>query len=192
MKYILSKRIFENQSELNKQSPLLDLSDNVDYELIGLIESLIPNGGKILEISCGNGSDALELSQRGYDISATEYNQQYADFVGQKINCIKHDTRNKFPFTDNSFDLVYSRLGLHYFSEPELESIFEDISRITKGYLVFTVKLVNDIQTGKTIFNKETWEDLVSNEFEIVSSEVKEGILYDNQSKWLEIVAKKV
>lgn len=192
MKYILSKRIFENQSELNKQSPLLDLSDNVDYELIGLIESLIPNGGKILEISCGNGADALELSQRGYDISATEYNQQYADFVGQKINCIKHDTRNKFPFTDNSFDLVYSRLGLHYFSEPELESIFEDISRITKGYLVFTVKLVNDIQTGKTIFNKETWEDLVSNEFEIVSSEVKEGILYDNQSKWLEIVAKKV
>lgn len=191
MKYILSKRIFENQSELNKQSPLLDLSDNVDYELIGLIESLIPNGGKILEISCGNGADALELSQRGYDISATEYNQQYADFVGQKINCIKHDTRNKFPFTDNSFDLVYSRLGLHYFSEPELESIFEDISRITKGYLVFTVKLVNDIQTGKTIFNKETWEDLVSNEFEIVSSEVKEGILYDNQSKWLEIVAKK-
>lgn len=191
MKYILSKRIFENQSELNKQSPLLDLSDNVDYELIGLIESLIPNGSKILEISCGNGADALELSQRGYDISATEYNQQYADFVGQKINCIKHDTRNKFPFTDNSFDLVYSRLGLHYFSEPELESIFEDISRITKGYLVFTVKLVNDIQTGKTIFNKETWEDLVSNEFEIVSSEVKEGILYDNQSKWLEIVAKK-
>ena len=55
----------------------------------------------------------------------------------------------------------------------------------------FTVKLVNDIQTGKTIFNKETWEYLVSNEFEIVSSEVKEGILYDNQSKWLEIVAKK-
>lgn len=191
MKYILSKRIFENQSELNKQSPLLDLSDNVDYELIGLIESLMPNGGKILEISCGNGADALELSQRGYDISATEYNQQYADFVGQKINCIKHDTRNKFPFTDSSFDLVYSRLGLHYFSEPELEGIFGDISRITKGYLVFTVKLVNDIQTGKTIFNKETWEDLVSNEFEIVSSEVKEGILYDNQSKWLEIVAKK-
>ena len=191
MKHLLTRKIFENQEELNKQSPLLKLEDNVDYELIEKIQSLI-SSGTILEISWGNGADALELLKRGYVVFGTENNQQYADHVNQKINCVKHDTRNKFPFPDNSFDLVYSRLGLHYFSESELKGIFKDISRITNKYLVFTVKLVNDIQTGKTIFNKETWEDLVSNEFEIVSSEVKEGILYDNQSKWLEIVAKKV
>lgn len=192
MKYILSKKIFENQSDLNKQSPLLKLRDNVDYELIKLIESLLPNKGTILEISCGNGADALELLKRGYVVFGTENNQKYADFVNQKIDCIKHDTRNKFPYDDNSFDLVYSRLGLHYFTEEELKSIFEDISRITKEYLVFTVKLVNDIQTGKTIFNKETWERLVSKDFKIVSSNIKEGILYDNQSKWLEMVVKKL
>jgi SAM-dependent methyltransferase len=190
MKHLLTRKIFENQEELNKQSPLLKLEDNVDYELIEKIQSLI-SSGTILEISCGNGADALELLKRGYVVFGTENNQQYADHVNQKINCVKHDTRNKFPFPDNSFDLVYSRLGLHYFSESELQSIFKEISRITKEYLVFTVKLVNDIKTGKTIFDKETWENLVSEEFKIVSSEVKEGILYDNQSKWLEIVAKK-
>ncbi len=192
MKYILSKKIFENQSDLNKQSPLLKLSDNVDYELINLIESLLPKKGTILEISCGNGADALELLKRGYVVFGTENNQQYADHVNQKIDCIKHDTRNRFPYDDNSFDLVYSRLGLHYFTEEELKSIFEDISRITKEYLVFTVKLVNDIQTGKTIFNKETWERLVLKDFKIISSNIKEGILYDNQSKWLEMVVKKL
>jgi SAM-dependent methyltransferase len=191
MKHLLTRKIFENQEELNKQSPLLKLEDNVDYELIEKIQSLI-SSGTILEISCGNGADALELLKRGYVVFGTENNQQYADHVNQKINCVKHDTRNKFPFPDNSFDLVYSRLGLHYFSESELQSIFKEISRITKEYLVFTVKLVNDIKTGKTIFDKETWENLVSEEFKIVSSEVKEGILYDNQSKWLEMVARKI
>lgn len=190
MKYLLTRKIFENQEELNRQSPLLKLEDNVDIELIEKIQSLI-SSGNILEISCGNGADALELLKRGYIVFGTENNQQYADHVNQKINCVKHDTRNKFPFPDNSFDLVYSRLGLHYFSESELKDIFKDISRITNEYLVFTVKLVNDIKTGKNILTKETWETLVSEEFEIISSIEKEGILYDNQSKWLEIVAKK-
>lgn len=87
--------------------------------------------------------------------------------------------------------MVYSRLGLHYFSVDELKNIFDEISRISKKYLVFTVKLVNDIPTGKVIFNEDTWRDLVSDKFEILESSVKEGILYNNQSKWLEIIAKK-
>ena len=103
---------------------------NADIELIEKIQSLI-SSGNILEISCGNGADALELLKRGYVVFGTENNQQYADHVNQKINCVKHDTKNKFPFPDNSFDLVYSRLGLHYFSESELQSIFKDISKQT-------------------------------------------------------------
>jgi len=191
MKYLQTRKIFENQEELNRQAPLLSLDGNADINLIEKIESLI-SSGSILEISCGNGADALELLKRGYVVFGTENNKQYADHVNKKINCVKHNTKNKFPFPDNSFDLVYSRLGLHYFSESELQSIFKDISRITKEYLVFTVKLVNDdIKTGKTIFTKEIWETLVSDEFEIISSTVREGILYDNQSKWLEMVVKK-
>ena len=104
---------------------------------------------------------------------------------------IKHDTKEKFPFRNDSFDLVYSRLGLHYFSIDELRNIFDEISRISKNYLVFTVKLINDIPTGKVILNEDTWKELVSDKFEILEADVKEGILYDNQSKWLEIIAKK-
>ena len=99
--------------------------------------------------------------------------------------------RKKFPFGDNEFDLIYSRLGLHYFTQEELKEIFKELNRLTNKYLVFTVKLVNDIPTGKVIFTEDTWKDLVSEEFKIISAEVKEGILYNNQSKWLEIIAEK-
>ena len=186
MRYLKTFTLFENTSVL------LALKDNVDSDLIGKIEKLIPTG-KILEISCGNGADAIELSNLGYNVVATDFDNGYIDFVNsQGVKCIKHDTRKPFPFEDNQFDLVYSRLGLHYFTEDELQHIFKDISRITKKYLVFTVKLVNDIPTGKIIFTEDTWKDLVSNHFHIISSKVKEGTLYNNQSKWLEIVAEKI
>lgn len=61
MRYILNKKIFENKSELDK-SILLNLIDNVDFQLIDKIKLLIPSG-EILEISFGNGADALELSR---------------------------------------------------------------------------------------------------------------------------------
>jgi len=183
MKHLISYKLFENKS------PLLKLKDNIDIDLINTIRSLIDKG-KILEISCGNGSDAIELDRLGYDVIATDLNPEYVNNAS-KVKCIQHDTRNEFPFNDNEFDLTYSRLGLHYFTEDELNKIFKDLSRITSRYLVFTVKLTNNIETGKIIFNKEFWENLTSKNFKIISSKVKTGLLYDIESTWLEIVAEK-
>lgn len=184
MKYLKKFTLFEDNS------PLLNLTNNTDFELLNLIESFNPI--TILEISCGNGSDAIELSNRGYKISATDLNAEYVAQASKYIDCIQHDTRHKFPFEDNSFDLVYSRLGLHYFDKVDLEKIFQEISRITKKYLIFTVKLVDDIPTGKVILDKKDWEELTSKFFTIISSEVKTGLLYNNQSKWLEVTCQKI
>lgn len=170
-------------------SILLNLSNNIDKELIDKIKSLLNIGDSILEISCGNGSDAIELNKY-YNIITTDTDENYVEYVNSKgIECINHDTRVKFPFNDKKFDLIYSRLGLHYFEIDELKKIFNELNRICDGYILFTVKLVNDIQTGKVILTKEVWEDLVSNEFTILESNVRNGILYNNESVWLEILA---
>jgi ubiquinone/menaquinone biosynthesis C-methylase UbiE len=184
MKYLLEFKIFENI--------LLNLANNTDDELIGKILNLLPNGGKILEIACGNGSDSIKLKELGYDVTATDFTDDYVDYVNQYVTCIKHDTRNEFPFHDNEFDLIYSRLGLHYFTIDELDDIFSEIFRMTKKYLVFSVKLVNDnLQTGKVILDKDKWIEIVSDKFKIKSLEVKKGLLYNNYSEWLEIIAEK-
>lgn len=173
------------------ESILLDLKDNVDVNLINKIESLVRTGSSILEISCGNGSDSLHLKNKGYNITCTEWDDNYVDNAKNiGLNCIKHDTSKSFPFKSKQFDLTYSRLGLHYFTKDQLLVIFSEINRITKDYLIFSVKLVDDIPTGKVILSKEEWEKLVSKNFTIISSERKSGILYNNQSNWLEIVAK--
>ena len=62
---------------------------------------------------------------------------------------------------------------------------------MTSKYFLFTVKISDDVQTGKIIFTKDQWFDIVNSKFNIISSEVKTGILYGVESKWLEVVSEK-
>ena len=170
-------------------SPLLDLSDNVDQHLISQIQKSVKPPASILEISCGNGVDSLQLQELGFKVTCTELNPEYVQNAKDLgLNCIQHDTKNKFPFSDKEFDLIYSRLGLHYFTEEELNSIFSELQRIGKKILI-TVKVVDDIKTGKVILTEEKWKEIVNRFFNIKSFEVKEGQLYGNHSKWIEIKA---
>jgi SAM-dependent methyltransferase len=172
------------------ESVLLKLTNNVDAELISKIRGLVKPPAKILEISCGNASDSIYLKEKGYQVTCTDNNKDYVNnALKSNLDCILHDTTQPFPFEDKTFDLIYSRLGLHYFTIEQLNDIFSELARIG-NYLVFSVKLVDDISTGKVIFTKNTWENITNKYFDIISSNEKSGILYDNQSKWLEIVAK--
>jgi len=170
-------------------SPLLKLSNNVDIDMMKIIESKI-SSGNILEISCGNGSDAFYLKNKGYNVVCTELNPEYCqNSISHGVDCIEHDSKDQFPFENKQFDLVYSRLGIHYFEEEDLVNIFKEINRIS-NYLLFSVKLTDNVQTGKIIFTSDTWRNLVKTNFDMESSEIKEGDLYGVQSKWLEILAK--
>ena len=130
------------------------------------------------------------IKNKGYDVVCTEINPEYChNSISKGLNCLQHDTRDPFPFKDKQFDLVYSRLGLHYFEKDDLVKIFKELSRIT-NYLLITVKLTDNVSTGKIIFNSNTWKDLVSNNFDIEDINIKNGNLYGIQSQWLEILSK--
>jgi SAM-dependent methyltransferase len=177
-------------------SPLLKLTDNVDHHLMDIIESEVPKGSSILEISCGNAADSKYLLESGYKVICTETNLEYIEHAKSiGLDCINHDTKNKFPFSDNQFDLIYSRLGLHYFSSDELDNILCELSRIGKKIL-FTVKyeeskglnVFGQQATGKVFINENQWKEIVSKYFTIKSFEIKEGIIYGSFSKWIEII----
>lgn len=171
------------------ESILLNLVDNVDNHLISVIQNEVQQGGSILEISCGNAADSLKLKRLGFSVKCTDLDDKYIQNANELgLDCIKHDTIDKFPFGDLEFDLVYSRLGLHYFKEEDLHQILKELRRIGKKLLI-TVELVDDIKTGKVILTEEKWLALVSEHFQIKTSEVKEGILYGGKTKWLEILA---
>jgi SAM-dependent methyltransferase len=183
MKYLKGYKLFE--------SSLLDLSDNVDDHLISIIKKNFKPGSKILEISCGNGADAKHLQDLGYDIICTEIDDNYVrNAKNLGLKCIKHDTRNSFPFEDKQFDLIYAKLSLHYFTKDELNKIFKELRRISHNIL-FTVKVQDDdFKTGKIIIPPHHWIGITSNNYGAEKSfHIKEGDLYGKPAKWVEIFA---
>ena len=184
MKYLKKYKIFE--------SSLLEISDNVDKHLMSVIKKNFKVGSKILEISCGNGADAKYLQDSGYDVICTELDDSYINNAKKLgLKCIKHDTRNKFPFSDKQFDLIYAKLSLHYFTKSELNKIFKEFRRISNNIL-FTVKVQeDDFKTGKIIIPPYHWIGIVNNNYgHEYSFEIKEGELYGKPAKWVEMFVK--
>lgn len=72
---------------------------------IELITSQIPVGGRILEVSCGQGHELRELQARGYEARGTNYTQYPDELPGIDI---AHgvDLLAGLPFADGTFDGV--------------------------------------------------------------------------------------
>lgn len=122
-----------------------------------------PKSGKLLELGSGHGQDSIYFAKAGYEVVSTDIE---TDALNSSLSAasasIKHmiktetvDVRQPLPFDDNSFDVVYSHLSLHYFDQGTTVSIFDDINRILKpgGILAYFTNSISDPEynTGKKL-----------------------------------------
>lgn len=122
-----------------------------------------PAEGYVLCLGDGQGQDGRYFASKGYKVlstdiseSALEISKKKAREQGQKnIEIERMDLSDRFSYAEAVFDVVYSHLSLHYFSEDVTEQIFEEIRRVLKrgGILAVFVNSVNDPEynTGKRI-----------------------------------------
>lgn len=122
-----------------------------------------PKSGRLLSLGDGQGQDSRYFAQKGFEVMATDLadkaletslqrakEEQIANLVIQKL-----DLQETFSFEDETFDIVYAHLSLHYFSTPKTEQIFGEIWRVLKegGIFAAFVNSVNDpeFNTGTRI-----------------------------------------
>jgi len=132
------------------------------------VQRMFSSKVKILELGCGSGSDSYFFALQGNSVIATDFSE-----IAIKKNKSKHtmsqlefqvmDISKKMQFSDKKFDLVYSRLSLHYFTDKVTKSIFKEIHRVLKpsGYLCFVCKSTKDPLYGK---GEKIEKDLFENE----------------------------
>jgi ubiquinone/menaquinone biosynthesis C-methylase UbiE len=118
-----------------------------------------PEKAKILELGCGLGRDTIFFSKKGYRVTAIDFSKQAikkakenAERLGAKdIKFLNQDISKKLKFKDGSFDVVYARLTLHYFTDKVTEKIFQEIKRVLKpkGILCACCKSIKDPLYGK-------------------------------------------
>lgn len=107
----------------------------------------------ILDLGCGSGADSLYLKERGYNVLACDYCNESLEIIKnniQNIETMNLDITKKFPFKDESFNLIIADLSIHYFSEGVTFSIINEIKRILKqdGYLFCRVNSLCDVNYG--------------------------------------------
>lgn len=170
-----------------------------DINNIKKIIKLKPHG-KVLDISIGDGSHSEYFIKKGYDVYGTDISELSINTMKQKYpkyNWIVHDTEKRLPYPDKTFDIVFSRLSIHYFSKNKISDILSDIHRIIKrgGILFVMVKIsnvgIND--TDKKLYTQKEWNNLISNKFVIIDEiiENKKAYSFEKESNILQIIAKK-
>ena len=167
--------------------------------------------GKCLDLGCGIGQFSKQLIKYGYDVVSVDI----SDIALNKVkdfnkNVIKLDMRERLPFLDSEFDLVFANLSIHYFSDKDTKKLLLEIKRILKDNGLF-IGSVNGIQGLQVIQNeaqeieyhfyeyKNTLKRLFDvndikkylADFNIIKIDEKETIRYEHKKNYIVFIAEK-
>ena len=134
---------------------------------------------KILELGCGRGDFIIEFKKKGLESYGVDLSDFSKNFFPE-LNFNKVDmTKDKLPFEDNFFDVIYSKSFIEHFYHPE--KIFEEAYRVLKpGGLIITLtpewryiyKSFYDDFTHRVPFTNESLQDIHKiNNFTVLSVE---------------------
>jgi ubiquinone/menaquinone biosynthesis C-methylase UbiE len=118
------------------------------------IEPLFPRGSVVCDLGGGQGRDSLYFLEHGhfvtlFDISAlaVEQAQKFAKEKNLLLTAQELDlSLGEIPLPDNSQDVVYSHLALHYFDRKNTQKLLNEIRRCLKP-------------SGKAFLAVKAWED---------------------------------
>lgn len=124
-------------------------------------EKYFPRNSVVCDLGGGDGVDSLYFIQKGHKVYL--YDISDIGLEKAKARVAKENTENKLvvqqidlsedkiPVSDNFFNIVYSRLSIHYFYKDRLVEIFKDIYRVLKqgGIAFIVVKSPEDLNEMK-------------------------------------------
>lgn len=124
---------------------------------------------QILEINCGTGEDAIWLSEKGYQVTATDLSEQMISVARQKdpdrtitfrqadINALNS------VFPDATFDVIFSDFGgLNCLSETELETFFLNSRQLLSdnGQLLLVIMPKHTVWEQAYFLAKGKWREI--------------------------------
>lgn len=114
-----------------------------------------PAGGTVLELGAGFGQDSRYFDSRDFKVTATDFSPEALRQAKPKspagIAFQQVDLSQSLPFANQSFDVVYAHLSLHYFDHATTERLFAEIHRVLKpgGVLAALCNSTSDPQASE-------------------------------------------
>jgi SAM-dependent methyltransferase len=99
-----------------------------------------PQAGTILELGAGHGFDSIFFASKGYQVISTDFSENARVYIKKhlghqdKSNIVIEnlDLSKPFRYKEGSFDIVYSHLSIHYFTDEVTKQLFDEIYRVLK------------------------------------------------------------
>jgi SAM-dependent methyltransferase len=106
-------------------------------------------GERVLELGCGLGDDAAEMTARGLRVVALDLSfgrVAQAARNAPAASFVTADLTRGLPFRDSTFDLVVASLSLHYFDRRTTGFVISDIARVLRedGIILCRTNMVGE------------------------------------------------
>ncbi|HTO91321.1 MAG TPA: methyltransferase domain-containing protein [Candidatus Sulfotelmatobacter sp.] len=140
---------FFDEEYLRIYQPLLTAErtrDEADF----IVEALkLPPAARVLDLACGHGRHAVELSRRGFRVTGVDLSEPYLQLAaaearraGVQVEWLARDMR-ELEF-DRTFDGAYSFFtSFGYYGDRENEAVIERLARAVKPGARLLLDLVN-------------------------------------------------
>lgn len=117
--------------------------------------------GNCLDLGCGLGQYTKCFLDKGFNVTSCDISHEVLKRLKENIKgstTLELDMSKKLPFPDNSFNLVFANLSIHYFDTETTISLLKEIKRILKdeGYFIGSV---NSLKTFKFLKEPKKLED---------------------------------
>lgn len=108
------------------------------YHLLPLFDRLAQEypGGRLLEVGCSMGNDAVQLARRGLQVTGIDLTENAIALIRERFALAQLPgdfhvaDAEDLPFEDNRFDLVYSFGVLHH--TPDTAGAVEELRRVLR------------------------------------------------------------
>ena len=147
-----NKKNLEYWNELHKN---YERNEIVSDDWLRIFNPIIDEArGPAIDLGCGSGNDTLYLLNRHKKVIPCDGSMNAIVNIRKNFPEVKEsicfDMMDKFPFANNSIDLIIADLCLHYFRKDETIAILKEIRRVlvNKGHMLIRVNSMNDINHG--------------------------------------------
>ncbi len=173
------KEIFRGWEEYYKDNDVKAMpwyDESLDQDIENEIKTDLPNSGNFLDLGTGPGTQAIQLSKYGFDVTGTDVSNsaiKKASMISYKgVNFVVDNILNS-NLPDDSFDFVFDRGVFHVFEIEQRTTYLSQVKRILRdGGTLFlkcmSVKEKNLPDNGiPHKFSKQDIKDFFSSDFDI-------------------------
>lgn len=150
---------------------------NLDPDLKNEIISRNLSVGKFLDLGTGPGTQAIQLSNLGFDVTGSDLSEnaiKKAKNLSEKVNFVTDDFLNS-KLLENEYDFILDRGCFHVFDIEQRQNYVDQIKRILRKNGILFLKCMSDKEKdlpedkGPHKLSQSELKQVFSNDFEVQS-----------------------